>query len=272
MNSAKQEELMRHITQTAAILVAFSWACAAQASTKLLSDAQINQMGAEAFQKLKATEKLSTDPVKQKQAQCIVDSLRRVLPPEQQQQAWEVQVFDNPEPNAFALPGGKVGINSGMFGITKNQDEMAAVVGHEIAHVMKEHSNQRVSQQLMLGVGLQFLGEYTGGKTSSQKSKLIMGALGAGAQIGVLLPNSRKQETEADLYGQKIMALAGYNPAKATSLWENMIAQRKKGAPPKILSTHPNPENRIKVLNDNLKNVAPDVVMAQKLKLTPKCF
>jgi predicted Zn-dependent protease len=247
-------------------------ATTATAAMKLLSDAQINQMGDEAFQKLKTTEKLSTDAAKQKQAQCLVDSLRVVLPPEQQKLAWEVQVFDNPEPNAFALPGGKVGINTGMFNIVKSQDEMAAVVGHEIAHVFKEHSNQRVSQQVLAGVGLQFLGSYTGSKTSPEKSKLIMGALGAGAQIGVLLPNSRKQETEADLYGQKIMALAGYDPSKAASLWQNMIAQRKKGSPPKILSTHPNPENRIKALNDNLKNVGPDMLQAKQLKLSPKCF
>jgi predicted Zn-dependent protease len=265
---------MRPVIKAAVLVVALATSTVAlhARSLKLLSDSQMNQMGVEAFEKLKSTEKLSTDTNKQKQAQCIVDSLRAVLPAEQQKQSWEVQVFENPEPNAFALPGGKVGINTGMFDVARNQDEMAAVVGHEIAHVTREHSNERVSRQMLTGVGLQFLGSYTGSKTSPEKAKLIMGALGAGAQIGVLLPNSRKQETEADLLGQKMMAQAGYDPSKAASLWENMIAQRKKGAPPKILSTHPNPENRVNALNDNLKNVAGDVAAAKQSKTTPKCF
>lgn len=238
----------------------------------LVPSAQMDRMGTEAFAKMKATQKLSQDAKLQAQAQCVVQQLVAALPEKKRQQAWEVQVFEDKSPNAFALPGGKVGINSGLFAVARNQDEMAAVVGHEIAHVLQEHSNERVSRQMLAGIGLEVLGAYTDSKTASQNSKLIMGALGLGAQVGVLLPNSRKQESEADLAGQKHMARAGFDPARAVTLWQQMIALGKKGAPPQILSTHPNPEQRIEALAERLPAVMPLYQEARQAGRVPKCY
>lgn len=237
----------------------------------LVSDAQINQMGVEAFDKLKKEGKVSADAAKRKQVQCIVDAILPQLPEAQRKQAWEVQVFEDPEPNAFALPGGKVGVNTGMFGIARNQDEMAAVIGHEIAHVTAGHSRQRVNRQLKTQLGLQIFGAVAGSRTSEDRARLMTGVLGIGAQTGYLLPNSRKQESQADLLGQTYMARAGFDPAKAADLWKNMMAANKKGTPLRVLSTHPNPEERILRLTDNLPKARAEYDGARKQGRRPRC-
>ena len=193
----------RHLLVCAALAAAFA-APASEAKRKLLlvSSSQMDQMGAEAFEKLKATDKLSRDPKRLAQSQCVVAALVKVLPEKLARQNWEVQVFDDPNPNAFALPGGKVGVNTGMFALIKSQDELAAVIGHEIAHVAEQHANQRISRQMLVGVGLEAVGAYTGQRTSPERAKATMGLLGLGAQVGVMLPNSREQEAEADRAGQ----------------------------------------------------------------------
>ncbi|WP_026802556.1 M48 family metallopeptidase [Arenimonas oryziterrae] len=238
----------------------------------LVSNSQMDQMGAEAFDKLKASDKLSRDPRRLAQSRCVVDALVAVLPPQMSRQPWEVQVFDDPNPNAFALPGGKVGVNTGMFSVIRSQDELAAVIGHEIAHVTSQHANERVSRQMLAGVGLDMLGAYTGSKTSPERAKLIMGAMGLGAQVGVLLPNTRKQEAEADARGQEFMARAGFDPAQAVTLWQHMMSASKNGAPPQILSTHPDPQNRIRELARRAPGLQADYRAARSGGRRPACF
>lgn len=238
----------------------------------LVSSVQMEQMGREAFAKVEAEQVPARDRALQARAQCVVERLVASLPDKQRRQAWEVRVFEDGNPNAFALPGGKVGINSGLFAVARNQDELAAVVGHEIVHVLQQHANERVSRQLLAGVGLDMLAAYTGHQTSPAKSRLIMGALGLGAQIGVLLPNTRKQEGEADLGGQRLMARAGFDPARAVTLWQQMIALRQKGAPPQILSTHPDPERRVEALAAHLPQAMPDYQAARAAGRLPACY
>lgn len=266
--------MKQHAFLVAAIVTAIGFSTTLQARKQLLlvSDSQMNQLGHEAFEKLKAGDKLSTDKTKLSRTQCVVNALVAVLPEKQKKQAWEVQVFEDENPNAFALPGGKVGVNTGMFRVIKSQDELAAVIGHEIAHVVSQHSNERISQQTLTGLVLQGAGSYADSKTSSNNSKLLMAGLGLGAQMGVLLPFSRKHEKEADILGQKYMANAGFDPAKAVDLWQNMQAASKKGAPPKILSTHPNPENRIQTLKQRTPGLLDNYQAARKAGKKPACF
>ncbi len=238
----------------------------------LVSSAQMDQMGVEAFDKLKATDKLSRDPRLLAQSQCVVNALVQVLPDKLKRQSWEVQVFDDANPNAFALPGGKVGVNTGMFSVVQSQDELAAVIGHEIAHVSEQHANERVSRQMLLGAGLEVVGAYTGQRTSPERAKATMGLLGLGAQVGVMLPNSRDQEAAADRIGQETMARAGFNPDAAVLLWQHMMTASKNGAPPQILSTHPDPQNRIRELAARAPSLRPQYQSARNTGHRPACF
>ena len=238
----------------------------------LLSDRQMAQMGAESFDKLKASDQLAHDPRKLAAAQCVVTALVAQLPDKYRQQAWEVQVFADANPNAFALPGGKVGVNTGMFDVIRSQDELAAVIGHEISHVTSNHANERVSRQLLAGVGLQAVEAFTGTRTSARNTQLMMGALGLGAQLGVIPPNTRTQEKEADQRGQQLMAKAGFDPAQAMVLWQHMLASSPGGRPPQILSTHPDPQNRIKDLAAQAPGLRPEFLAARQAGLRPACF
>ncbi len=244
----------------------------AQAKLQLVSDQQMSEMGAKAFEEMKAKGKLSQDPKKREIAECIVTSL--VTPLGQQlgpNGGWEVQVFESPEPNAFALPGKKVGIHTGMFDLVKSQDELAAVVGHEIAHVARSHSKKRVERQLKTQLGLALLGAAAGSKTSERNTRLITQGAGLLTQGAYLLPNSREQEVQADLDGQIIMSRAGYNPMGAVSLWQKMQALNK-AQPPQFLSTHPNAAQRIDTLAQQAPGLVKEQNAARAAGRKPKCM
>lgn len=158
--------------------------------------------------------------------------------------AWEFNVVDDPTVNAFCMPGGKVVVYTGILKVTQNEDALAVVMGHEIAHALANHGNERVSQGLITQLGLTTLDL---GLAMSQKGQqtrqLVMAAAGAGAQVGLLLPFSRKHESEADEIGLYLMAMAGYNPDAAVPFWNRM--NKSGGArPPEFLSTHPDPARR----------------------------
>ncbi|MBD8527843.1 M48 family metallopeptidase [Pseudoxanthomonas sp. CAU 1598] len=238
----------------------------------LVSDQQMNQMGLTAFEQMKANDKVSVVPAKSVYAKCVVDALVAELPTEWQRLPWEVQAFAIQEPNAFALPGGKVGLNTGLLRVAETQDQLAAVLGHEIGHVVYRHAGERVSQQQLTQVGLSLAEAYAGRNASSSQVGLLMAALGAGAQVGVLLPFSRQHESEADLYGQALMAKAGFDPEAAAQLWRNMnAASDKTGRPPALLSTHPNPEARIARLADHAPQLRPDYERARAAGKRPNC-
>jgi predicted Zn-dependent protease len=154
--------------------------------------------------------------------------------------SWEIVVFDNDAANAFAMPGGKIGVYSGLIDLTENQDQLAAVIGHEIAHVIAEHSAERMSTAQVVGLGMTAAGVAF---SDNKNQRVIMTALGLGVMIGVQLPYSRVHEEEADQIGQELMARAGFNPAAAIELW--YLMDKKAGTrPPEFLSTHPDPVSR----------------------------
>jgi len=159
--------------------------------------------------------------------------------------------------NAFALPGGKIGVYTGLLSVAENPSQLAAVMGHEVAHVLARHGNERVSQQLAVGetMGLieGWLSSGGGGGTGQQAA---MALLGVGAKVGILLPFSRAHESEADAIGKTLMAKAGFDPRESVTLWQNM-GRAGNGGPPEFLSTHPSHDTRIRDLQAGM-----DVAMA----------
>ncbi|WP_341503338.1 M48 family metallopeptidase [Gallaecimonas sp. GXIMD4217] len=220
----------------------------------LLDNSQVAQMGARSFEELKQKEKISTDRRQNAYVQCVAGAITRVLPREQQG-SWEVVLFESKSVNAFALPGKKIGVYTGLLQVAENQDQLAAVIGHEVGHVLANHSNERLSQNQLTQVGMA-LGDAALGMAGVQNRDLWMAGLGVGAQVGVLLPFSRTHESEADAIGLELMAKAGFDPNASVALWRNM-ARQGSGAPVEFLSTHPSPGTRIGKLQAGIPKVLP---------------
>ena len=163
---------------------------------------------------------------------------------------WEFNLVEDSTVNAWCMPGGKVVVYTGILPITKDESGLAVVLGHEIAHAVANHGNERMSQGLVTQLGGMALAKAL--ETKKQETQnLFMTAYGVGATLGVLLPYSRTHESEADHLGLIFMAMAGYNPNEAVTFWERMAAG-SSGAPPEFLSTHPSDETRIKQIKEAL--------------------
>lgn len=214
---------------------------------QLFSSDELAQLGAQSYSSIKEKEKVSQDPALNQYVQCITNDLIAVLPSPWSQQQWDVTVFDSDQVNAFALPGGKIGVYTGLIDVAETPDQLAAVIGHEIGHVIAQHSNERMSNQFAAGLGLQLGGMLIGQEMDSDQAALIMGVLGVGVQLGYILPYSRIHESESDELGMRYMAAAGYDPREAAELWRNM-AKQGGPTPPEFLSTHPSPQTRIDAL------------------------
>ena len=161
---------------------------------------------------------------------------------------WEFNLVDNKDVNAWCMPGGKVVVYTGLLAVTQNESALAIVLGHEIAHAVLGHGSERMSQE-MAAQGLGALGGVALG--SDPKTVNIFNSVyGLGAQYGQLLPNSRKQELEADHYGLIFAASAGYNPQLAIDFWTRMASLGNGQKPPAFLSSHPSDEERIQKINE----------------------
>lgn len=163
---------------------------------------------------------------------------------------WEFHLVEDPQVNAWCMPGGKVVVYTGIMPVTKTEAGLVVVMGYEIAHAVANHGNERMSQQMVLQAGGMALDEFT--KTKPEQSKKMWGSVfGLGAQYGAVLPFSRLHESEADYLGLIFMAMAGYNPNEAVDFWTRMS---KSGGqkPPEIMSTHPSDETRIKQIKEHL--------------------
>jgi predicted Zn-dependent protease len=164
---------------------------------------------------------------------------------------WEFNLVDSKEVNAWCMPGGKVVVYSGLLPITKDEAGLAFVMGHEIAHAVARHGNERMSQMLVAQTGGIAL-DYALSNKPAETRGLFMTAYGVGSTVGVMLPFSRMHESEADKLGMIFMAMAGYNPAEAPNVWSRMISSSKGPKPPEILSTHPADQRRINDLRKYL--------------------
>ena len=163
---------------------------------------------------------------------------------------WQYVVFEDPTANAFVLPGGQIGVNTGLIALVKNDDQLAAVIGHEIGHMSAQHAAERYSQNAASQMLVQGAAAALGGASgaSAENTRALASLGGAGAQIGFLLPFSRRHELEADALGVGYMEKAGYRPSEAIELWRIMGQTRTGGSQPKVLSTHPSDEARIQAL------------------------
>lgn len=174
---------------------------------------------------------------------------------------WEFNLVESEAVNAWCMPGGKVVIYTGILPVTKTEAGLAVVMGHEIAHALAKHGNERMSQGMLTQLGGFALSEALKKKPEETKA-LWFTAYGLGSQVGVMLPFSRLHESEADHLGLIFMAMAGYDPNEAVLFWQRMAANKKNGAPPEFLSTHPSDETRI----SDLKKIMPEAEKYYKKK------
>lgn len=234
----------------------------------LVSPQQLTKMGLESFQQMREAGKFAQAPRKEAYVSCVVDALVETLPPKWRQEQWKVAIIDDDTANAFALPGGRIGVNLGMFDVATNQALLATVLGHELAHVVAHHPAERVSDRMAVKTGLTLAGAYAATQEGDQQ--LLLGLLGVGSQVGILLPFSRVQESEADTLGQRYMARAGFDPRAAVTLWQKM--QSKGGSrPPAFLSTHPSPDDRAQHLRQQAQELMPVYQQARATGHTPNC-
>lgn len=222
----------------------------------LVSNEQMNQMGVAAFTDLKKKTPESKNPKINSYVACVANNVTAVMGGK-----WEVQVFDDKAVNAFALPGGKIGVFTGLLKAAQTQDQLAAVLGHEVAHVIAGHSAERVSESMAANLGVGVVGATTGVDPQM---------LGIATNVLFLLPHSRAHESEADLLGLDYMAKAGFDPRAAITLWQNM-GKQGGGKPPELLSTHPSDETRIGHLQQRLSVAMPLYEQARAQGRTPEC-
>ncbi|MEO8365168.1 MAG: M48 family metallopeptidase [Pseudoxanthomonas sp.] len=235
-----------------------------------VSQEQLDQLGVQAFTEAKTKGPLSNDAKQNGYVRCVVSALVRQLPAQNQSVAWETAIFADNEPNAFALPGGKVGVNTGIFTVAKNQDQLAAVLAHEIGHVVERHHEERITRQMGAQTGLGIAGALLGARYGQGAADATNQFGGMATQGLFLLPGSRTQESEADVVGQRLMAEAGFDPAQAVNLWQNMIAAGGS-RPPQWLSTHPDPQSRIQELRSRAGTLAATYQQARASGRVPKC-
>lgn len=212
---------------------------------RLVPESEELQLGLAAFEQIKQQTPISRDASANAMLQRVGKRIASVVTDMPNAQ-WEFVLFENPEPNAFCLPGGKVGVNTGILPLTKDEAGLATVIGHEVAHATLHHGAERMSEAMLMDLGGQVLGAATGGSKYQQAIAL---AYGVGTQVGRELPHSRAQESEADRVGLRYMARAGYNPEAALAFWQrfSQYNQAQGGSgPPAFLRTHPVDEVRIK--------------------------
>jgi len=211
--------------------------------------------GLTTFQKLKRSNKISGDSAQQARVRRIGLRIAAVTP--MRNAPWEFLVFQDPEPNAFCLPGGKVGVQSGIFKIATTDAELAAVLSHEIGHAVARHSAEQISQNEAVGLGIGVLSTAVSIGASAAigydpGAGTVSDVLGTGANLGFLLPFSRRQELEADRLGLVYMARAGYDPRAAITFWQKMQARPDNDGGISFLSTHPVNNRRIAELQKYL--------------------
>ncbi len=215
---------------------------------QFIPESQLQGMAAAQFSTMRQKETVSTDPALIARIQAIgrrvVAVSGSLLPVDD----WEFVVFEDDAVNAFAMPGGKVGVYTGLINLAGSDDEIAAVIGHEVAHVILRHANERMSQSLAV-IAATLGTQYAVKDQDAQTQDVVTLAVGLGSQLGVLLPYSRVHEREADRIGLLYTARAGFDPRAAITFWERTEAEAKKSAsPPEFLSTHPSTGNRIREL------------------------
>ena len=261
---------MRNKLFLALIACCFLTACTQSKRTgrnqlTMMSANEMDQMGVKAFTDLKNSKPISKSSKYNGFVTCIARPLTQ-----QVGGSWEVVVFEDETLNAFALPGNKIGVHTGLIKLVDNQDQLAAVIGHEIGHVLEQHSNERMSQEAAVTQGIGVVSAVVG-TPQSALGQVGMSALGIGAQYGILLPYSRTHESEADLIGLDMMAKAGFDPRQSLVLWQKMAQASAGQQMPEFLSTHPADSTRIADLSKKLPSALGQYQQARASGKHPNC-
>ena len=227
---------------------------------KIISDAKLNAQAAKIYEKIKEKEKMSNDIKSLTLIKNIGTKMQNSISEYFYQSNladptvdfdWEYILIDNKKiRNAWCMPGGKIAIYTGMLEVTKNEDGLAAVMGHEIAHAVAKHSAERASRGVVLNVGTKLADIISGGKISNVNRTVGMDTVGLIQQIGIMNPFNRKQESEADYLGMIFSSLSGYDIRETVKIWERMKKINKGKEPMEFMSTHPSSKNRIKKINE----------------------
>ncbi len=221
-------------------------------SLNLVSEGQEMELGLSSFDQLKKETPINKDPTVNALVQRVGKRIAAVATKDMPNAQWEFVVFESKEANAFCLPGGKVGVYTGLLPITQDEAGLATVVGHEVAHAVARHGAERMSEAMVMQTGSQVLGS---AMADSQWQSAALLAYGLGSKVGRELPHSRKQELEADQIGLTYMARAGYDPESAIGFWQRFSDFNKQSGaskPPALLSTHPVDDVRIQQLRELL--------------------
>ncbi|NLS13315.1 M48 family metallopeptidase [Vibrio sp. SM6] len=221
----------------------------------MLSGQQMTQLGAQSFEQMKKEIPISNDAATNRYVQCVTNAILKTIPPQPDFEEWEVVVFESDQVNAFALPGGKIGVFTGLLDVAENQHQLATVIGHEIAHVLANHSNERLSHNQIAGFSMVVADAALGASDYAEHSSRIMAGLGLGFQYGFILPYGRTHESEADTLGLRYMSDAGFDPRESVALWQNMAKASGGAQPPEFLTTHPSHSTRINALRGQVQQL-----------------
>jgi predicted Zn-dependent protease len=227
---------------------------------KIIPEAKLNAQAAQIYEKIKEKEKMSNDTKTLNNIREIGKRMENSIGEYFYQSNlddptinfdWEYILIENKKVrNAWCMPGGKIAVYTGILDVTKNENGLAAVMGHEIAHAVAKHSVERASRGAVINVGTQVIDFVTGGKLSQVNRATGMNTVGLLSQLGIMNPFNRKQESEADYLGMIFSSLSGYDIRETVKIWERMKKFNKGKTPPEFMSTHPSAENRIKKIND----------------------
>ena len=237
----------------------------ARKQLRIIPEAKLNAQASQIYEKIKEKEKLVTKGNDLKMIKDIGKKMEDSIGEYFYQSnlndptvnfQWEYILIDNKKiKNAWCMPGGKIAVYTGILDVTKNKNGLAAIMGHEIAHAVAKHSVERASRGVILNTTLQITDILTGGKVSQVNRTTGMDTVGLLAQLGIMNPFSRKQESEADYLGLIFSSLSGYDIRETTKIWERMKEANKGKAPPEFMSTHPSAANRIKKINEWINDV-----------------
>ncbi len=256
----------------AAILLATTAACGVSPMGRrqllLMSDGAVDQQGLVLYDQYKRDVPISQSKRDQQYVACVAEAVAAEVVEGDIPESWEVNTFKDDSPNAFAIPGGKIGVHTGLLDVSESQDQLAAVLGHEVSHVLARHSNERASASQATGLVL------AGARQSGYVDPQLMNVFGMGAQYGLILPYSRTHESEADLMGLDLIARAGFDPRQAVVFWDNMdkaAAASGGQSPPEILSTHPGSATRKADLNARMPHAMELYEQARAQGKKPGC-
>ncbi len=244
-------------------------ACAAVALSGCATNAELETIGAQQFEQIRENSVLVTDRNTIDYVACVANAIVAELEGPDADMYWELAVVQNPTINAFVLPGGKIVVFTGILDVAANQHQLAAVMGHEVAHVTAGHPQERMMRQEAVGFGADTLALVLGGGWA-QQTQAASSSLRTLSTLGILNPFSRGQETEADLIGLEFMARAGFDPRESVELWKTMNAKNTSTLP-EYMSTHPSGDTRIEELISHYPVALVEYNKAKEAGKAPNC-